>query len=260
MTPTPAAESRQEKKDRTRRSILDTALDLLADSSFGALSLRQLTKAVGIVPTAFYRHFTTLDELGLALVDESFVSLRTVLSDVRREELSPDTLIDVSVGVLTDHLAADVRHFRFLCRERYGGVAAVSEAIRHELQLFERELARDLARMPDLAPWGARDLALLAGLFVNLMVSAAGEFVSSDDPRARARISETLRHQARMAVVGAAGWTPSASDQRLRDERPRGADTEFLSRSVLVVVARGQVERLLQDRHRGQLRRHLELA
>lgn len=210
MTTSPGAESRQAKKERTRRAILDAALGLLADASFGALSLRQLTKAVGIVPTAFYRHFTTLDELGLALVDESFDSLRQVLADVRRGDLAPDTLIDRSVDVLTAHLAADLPHFRFICRERYGGVAAISGAIRHELELFERELTRDLARMPELAAWGARDLSLLGGLFVDLMVSAAAEFVSADDVRAREEITTTLRHRAKMAVVGAAGWTPLA--------------------------------------------------
>ena len=208
MTDVPAAESRQQKKDRTRRAILDAALALLSDTSFSALSLRQLTKAVGIVPTAFYRHFATLDELGLALVDESFASLRTMLAEVRRGDLDPDALIDDSVDVLVEHLAADLPHFRFIARERHGGVQMVRRAVRHELDQFERELARDLARMPALAAWGGNDLGVLAGLLVNLMVSVAGDFVSADDDRARERIVTTLRHQTRMAVVGAAGWAP----------------------------------------------------
>lgn len=207
MTETPAPESRQEKKDRTRRAILDAALDLLSDGAFAALSLRQLAREVGIVPTAFYRHFATLDDLGLALVDESFVSLRTMLNEVRRGEPTPEALIDSSVDVLAAHLTADVAHFRFISRERYGGVSVVSEAIRRELELFSRELARDLARMPELSAWGARDLSLLAGLFVDLMVSAAAEFIEADTAR-RHEIAEVLRNQARMIVVGAVGWTP----------------------------------------------------
>ncbi|MFS3127409.1 TetR family transcriptional regulator [Nocardioides sp. Bht2] len=207
MTDAPAPESRQEKKDRTRRAILDAALDLLSDGAFAALSLRQLAREVGIVPTAFYRHFATVDELGLALVDESFVSLRTMLNEVRRGDPTPEALIDNSVEVLASHLAADLAHFRFISRERYGGVSVVSEAIRRELELFSRELARDLARMPELAAWGARDLSLLAGLFVDLMVSAAAEFIDAE-PARRHEITETLRNQARMIVVGAAGWTP----------------------------------------------------
>ncbi len=202
-----ATESRQERKDRTRRSILDAALDLLAHTSFSALSLRQLTREVGIVPTAFYRHFASLDELGLALVDDSFASLRDVLNAVRRDNPPPEELIDRSVDVLVESLADDLPHFRFIARERYGGVAPVCEAIGRELDLFERELVTDLARMPELAAWGARDLALLAGLFVNLMVSAAAEFVAAE-PESRGPLITRLRHQARMLVVGAAGWSP----------------------------------------------------
>lgn len=203
----PAPESRQQKKDRTRRAILDAALGLVGDGAFAALSLRQLARQVGIVPTAFYRHFATLDDLGLALVDESFVSLRAMLNEVRRGDPTPEALIDKSVDVLAAHLADDVAHFRFISRERYGGVGVVSEAIRHELDLFGRELARDLARMPELSAWGARDLSLLATLFVDLMVSAAAEFIEAA-PARRHEITDNLRNQARMIVVGAAGWTP----------------------------------------------------
>lgn len=200
-------ETRQARKDRTRRSILDAALDLLSDTSFSALSLRQLTREVGIVPTAFYRHFASLDELGLALVDDSFSRLREVMNAVRRDNPPPEELIDRSVDVLVASLTAELTHFRFIARERYGGVATVSEAIRRELDLFERELVTDLARMPELATWGARDLSLLAGLFVNLMVSTAAEFVTSPE-ESRAPLVERLRHQSRMLIVGAAGWQP----------------------------------------------------
>jgi len=205
--PIPMTESRQDRKERTRRLILDTALRLLETDSLGSLSLRQLTKAVGIVPTAFYRHFATLDELGLALVDESFATLRSMIREVRQDAPAPEELIDRSVDVLAAQLSAHEVHFRFIARERYGGVTPVREAIGHELSLFERELATDLARMPGLEKWGGEDLRLLAGLFVNLMVSSAAELVGAR-PGVRKSIEETLRRQARMVVVGVVGWQP----------------------------------------------------
>ena len=205
--PAPGPGSRQDRKERTRRAILDTALQLLETESLGSLSLRQLTKAVGIVPTAFYRHFATLDELGLALVDESFATLRSMIREVRQDAPAPEELIDRSVDVLTSQLTAHEVHFRFIARERYGGVTPVREAIGHELSLFERELATDLARMPGLEKWGGEDLRLLAGLFVNLMVSSAAELVGAR-PGVRKSIEETLRRQARMVVVGVVGWQP----------------------------------------------------
>src|SRR3546814_3280974 len=96
-------ESRQERKERTRRAILDAALDQLSHTSFDSISLRQLAKAVGIVPTGFYRHFAPLDELGLALVEESFGPLRDLIREVRLDnDLVPDTLIDRPVDVLAE--------------------------------------------------------------------------------------------------------------------------------------------------------------
>ncbi|WP_235532572.1 MULTISPECIES: TetR family transcriptional regulator [unclassified Nocardioides] len=203
-------ESRQERKERTRRAILDAALEMLADEGFGSLSLRALTKAAGIVPTAFYRHFSTLDELGLALLDESFMTLRGLIREVRGGDPAPETLIDRSVDVLSVQLEEHKAHFRFIGRERQGGNAVLRDAIRHELSLFERELATDLARMPGLERWGAADLHVLASLFVDLMVAAAGELVgpAADHPATRKELVDNLRNQARMIVVGAAGWEP----------------------------------------------------
>ena len=41
------------------------------------------------MPTAFYRHFESIDELGLALVDESFSSLRDLLRAARTFDSPP---------------------------------------------------------------------------------------------------------------------------------------------------------------------------
>ena len=66
------APSRQAQKERTREAILAAALGLSHDHGFAQLSLRQVTRAAGVVPTAFYRHFDSMDEVGLALVEQSF--------------------------------------------------------------------------------------------------------------------------------------------------------------------------------------------
>ena len=68
--------SREERKEATRRAIIAAALKLLQDRSFSSLSLREVTREVGIVPAAFYRHFESMEALGLVLIDESFRSLR----------------------------------------------------------------------------------------------------------------------------------------------------------------------------------------
>ena len=154
-------QSRVEQKERTRRAILDAALRLSEETGLGGLSLRQVAKEVGIVPTAFYRHFASIDELGLALVDQSFASLREMLRDVRRTSAELRGVIEGSVAVLVEHVHQRREHFRFIARERTSGPPVVREAIRHELELFERELATDLARLPNTQAWSGDDLRIM---------------------------------------------------------------------------------------------------
>jgi AcrR family transcriptional regulator len=209
------AETRGERKERTRRAILDAALELCEDSSLVALSLRQVAKQVGIVPTAFYRHFDSIEALGLALVDESFVSLRAMLRDIRRGDPSTGTppwanIVDRSIATLVGHVHEQRAHFLFIARERAAGPPAVREAIRHEIELCERELATDLARLPGTDTWSTEDLRILSNLIVMAMVATAEAILSAPArPEAEKQLVENARTQLRMVLVGALNWRSS---------------------------------------------------
>jgi AcrR family transcriptional regulator len=205
--PSPAdGGSRGERKERTRRAILDAALALCQDSSMVALSLRQVTREVGIVPTAFYRHFDSIEDLGLALVEESFASLREMLRDVRQvDDPSYRRIIDRSVQVLRQHVQNQHDHFSFIARERVAGPPAVRSAIRHQIELVERELAADLARLTDPAYWSTEDLRVLSNLIVNSMVITAEAMITAR-PGAQDAIVDQARTQLRMLLVGALRW------------------------------------------------------
>ncbi len=199
--------TRGERKERTRRAIMDAALSLSEESSLGALSLRQVAKEVGIVPTAFYRHFDSVEALGLALVDESFVSLRAMLRDVRRGDPAFDAMVDRSINVLVEHVHRQRAHFLFIARERAAGPPAVREAIRHQIELFEHELATDLARLPGTDPWSSEDLRVLSNLIVTALVATAEAILRAPArPDAEKAIVESARTQLRMVLVGALNW------------------------------------------------------
>ena len=94
--------SREERKEATRRAIVSAALHLLAEHSFSGLSLREVTREAGISPAAFYRHFESMEALGLVLIDESFRSLRDMLRGARAGKLDPTRVIESSVDILID--------------------------------------------------------------------------------------------------------------------------------------------------------------
>ncbi len=201
-------ESRGERKERTRRAIVEAALTLCEDSSLVALSLRAVAKEVGIVPTAFYRHFDSIEDLGLALVEDSFASLRAMLRDVRATDPKFRDIIDQSVSVLVEHTRERHAHFEFIARERRAGPPAVREAIRHQIELVERELATDLARLVP-ATWTREDVAVLSNLVVTLMVGIT-EALLSAPPDEEAEVADRARTQLRMLLVGGLQWRSRA--------------------------------------------------
>ena len=202
------AETRRERKERTRRAILDATLAAADQGSLATVSLRSVARDAGIVPTGFYRHFSSLDEVGLALVDESFASLRQMLRDVRRGNPTLKGVIRSSVAILVEHAHRQEAHFRFIARERVSGPPVVREAIRHGLELFERELATDLARLPRAESWSTEDLRIMADLIVTAMVSTAEAVIDAppERPDVERQIVRTAEQQLRMIVVGASNW------------------------------------------------------
>jgi AcrR family transcriptional regulator len=198
--------SREERKEATRRAIIAAALKLLEDRSFGALSLREVTREAGIVPAAFYRHFESMEALGLALVDESFRALREMLRSARAGKLDPSRVIESSADILITSVNERREHWRFIARERFTGVSVVRYAIRTEIRLIASELAIDLARFPDSTGWSGEDLNVLASLFVNAMISIAEALEDAQDQATIAEIRRTAIKQMRMIVVGVKGW------------------------------------------------------
>src|SRR5947208_5795621 len=86
-----------ERRQHTRQALIEAALlKIEAGESFDSLSLRSVARAAGIVPAGFYRHFASMDELGLSLVDESFRTLRAMLRQAR-DSAAPEHLIRRSV-------------------------------------------------------------------------------------------------------------------------------------------------------------------
>ena len=203
--------TRGERKEVTRRAIIAAALKLLDERNFSALSLREVTREAGIVPAAFYRHFESMDALGLVLIDESFRSLREMLRSARTDKLDPIRMIESTVEILTASVTRQREHWRFIVRERSSGVAVLRYAIRAEIRLITAELATDLARFPGLNAWNTEDLNIRAGLFVNSMIIIAEAIEDAPDAEAITEITRTAVKQMRMITVGVTGWRSDPS-------------------------------------------------
>src|SRR3954463_10554778 len=201
--------SREERKEATRRALVAAALRLLEDRSFAALSLREVTRQAGIVPAAFYRHFESMEALGLVLIDESFRALRDMLRSARAGRLDPNRVIESSVDILIEGVNYRREHWRFIGRERSSGVTVLRYAIRTEIRLITSELAIDLARFPGLNTWSGEDLNILASLFVNSMIVIAEAIEDAADQASLQEIKRVAVKQLRMITIGVNAWHSS---------------------------------------------------
>ncbi|OWY82600.1 TetR family transcriptional regulator [Rhodococcus sp. BUPNP1] len=204
----PPPTTRAERKERTRQALLDAALELSADRGLGGVSLREVARSAGIVPTAFYRHFSSMDELGVTLAADTMRVLRRLLRDARRTPgpAGARQSLDVLVQQVRAHKAA----FRFLARERHGGVPEVAAAISVELRLLTSELAADLGRSPGLEDWDFDDLEMAADLLVTAMLDFVLDLLAVERPGS-AQESEVVTRaekQMRLILLGAAAWRP----------------------------------------------------
>ncbi|MEU8748512.1 TetR family transcriptional regulator [Streptomyces parvulus] len=206
MSHTPGA--RQAQKLKTRQALLDASLVLLEEQSLSSLGLREVTRAVGVAPTAFYRHFRSTADLGVALVEEALGSLHPMIRTTVSPAGNSDERIARAVELIAGHVAAHPAHVRFVARERHGGVQPVREAIREELARFAEEVRAELAKDAESTGWSDADLRMLAGLYVDQMLITASLFLETlDAPEEERRLAaRTAERQLRLISVGRRHW------------------------------------------------------
>ncbi|MDD0974327.1 TetR family transcriptional regulator [Pseudomonas fontis] len=199
---------RAEQKLQTRQALLDAARHLMeCGRGFGSISLREVAKSAGIVPTGFYRHFSDMDQLGLALVTDVDETFRQTIRLVRQNEFELGGITDASVRIFLDVVADNRAQFLFLAREQYGGSQPVRQAIAKLREAISSDLASDLGRM---ARWQHLDqaaLAVMADLVVKTVFATLPELIDPAQLKpgqlsAQAKITQQLR----FIFVGAKHW------------------------------------------------------
>ncbi|HET9172325.1 MAG TPA: TetR family transcriptional regulator [Actinospica sp.] len=199
---------RSAKKLATRQTLLDAALRLMERQSLSSLGLREVTREAGIAPAAFYRHFADLGELGVALVEESLGSMHELIRDIRTPDAETDDVMRRTVDVVVAHVHANMPHFRFVARERHGGVAAVRRAIAAQLDTFIDELVEDLKLQPGAEGWDDAEMRVLGRLYVNVIMLTVADLLDAglDDAAVEQSIIAEALTQLRLVTVGRLHW------------------------------------------------------
>ena len=198
------ANNRIEKKNQTRRQILDAALELSAERGFSSLSLRQVAQQAGIAPTTFYRHFADMDDLGLALVDEVGASLRQLVRQARRrvDEAGGRNVIATSIETFMEFVEANANLFRLLLGEGAGSTAAFRRSVSKEVRRFTDDLAEDLVREAEASGRAIAHVELAAEAMVTVAFNLGAGSIDFS-PEERRTVRDRIVIEVRMIMRGA---------------------------------------------------------
>jgi AcrR family transcriptional regulator len=77
------------KGERTSRAIIDAAYDLMVDQGYAATSMRQISKKAGLSLGSIYNHFSSKDEVFVAILEERhpFFQIVPILNTIEGETI-----------------------------------------------------------------------------------------------------------------------------------------------------------------------------
>jgi TetR/AcrR family transcriptional regulator, fatty acid biosynthesis regulator len=193
---------RSEQKLKTRRTLIEAAMKMSGQQGFSNISIREVTKAAGITPAAFYRHFHDLEELGLALVDEIGLGLRQLLRTARKNIDKEGSAVRASVETFIEYITSNANLFRVLQGERQGSSPAFRKALFAEINRFIEEVTDDINKGSKLLKQPLMDSELAAEAIVAVAFTVGAEAIDLPKHR-RPELIERLVKEIRMILRGA---------------------------------------------------------
>ena len=199
---------KKEEKERIRLALLRATLRLAAAHGFASLGLREVSREALIAPTSFYRHFADMEELGLALIDESVAPLlASVTEQAKGNAKAAKTVSRATAEAMLEAALADVDLARFFLAERVGGIARFRAAIAAKVAAFADVLAKELAeerraKQNEVSPSRCESAA---EAIVAVLLDAAFRAIDlgAGDAHAQARVLARAADQAEMIAIGA---------------------------------------------------------
>ncbi len=195
--------TRQQQKAETRQKLLQAAItELGSGRSFDSLSLREVSKAAGIAPTSFYRHFEDMEALGIALMEQGGQTLRQLMNDVRSNAVGEKSLIRASVDTLFDYFHEHPELLRMIFQGSLSGLEVFRRTGSRLMQEMSNDLADYLSQEAASRDVAVGEVAVAADAMVAIMFR---ECLAMLNPSklSIARQKEAAVTQLKMVMLGA---------------------------------------------------------
>lgn len=209
--------TRAEKKARTRNALIDSVLSIIGyGANFASISLREVAKTAGVVPTSFYRHFGDMEELGLAMVDELGLNLRRQMRGSFDAEESLDDMTSHCIDAYVKYVLENRNLFEFMNQSRTGGTAALQDAIRNELKFVSSRIGTELSLV--LPKLKSADREVVATLIVSVLLETTTDILALPEgtDALLEELTDNTKNQMQVILIGAANWRTTRKTTRAK--------------------------------------------
>lgn len=199
--------ARADKKARTRNRLMDSALAIIGfGANFASISLREVAKTAGVVPTSFYRHFGDMEELGLTMVDELGLNLRRLMRGSFDAKEPLDDIVRHCADAYFRYVLDNANLVQFVNQSRTGGTEALQNAVRNELQFLCGRISTELSGyLPEIK---SHDRDTVASLIVSVLMENTTHLlsISSESSALQEELKQRTVDQINIILAGAKQW------------------------------------------------------
>lgn len=208
-----------------KKLLIQAALRLAVHTrSIRALGVRELGREAGLNPNTFYRHFKTMDDLGLAMIQSVVAELRQPLRDMRRrvaQGLVPtlpggddDFVLNLqrtraakweTVKLYFEFVEGNPEAFIIGLSELHGSSPKLRHALREVLAEFASDMAEDFRVLQLLPMLDDETVGWISTLIIQNMFFMTSEYIES--PERREALLRDADKLVRMILIGALART-----------------------------------------------------
>lgn len=191
-----------------KQKLIDAALKLSAEKrSFANIGLRELAREAELNPNTFYRHFDSLDDLGICMIEDIGDVLSSALREVRRQKFDPLRVNEQSLELFFNFVLQYQDSLVVAACERYSTSPTVRQALEGRLEKFAEEIADDVSKMGGLLVLPREVIDEVMHHIIHHCFRIAVDYI--EQPQQREAIFEETRRYITMLFLGAMTLTDS---------------------------------------------------
>jgi AcrR family transcriptional regulator len=166
MSALPNRDRRAERREATRREILDAAWEIARRDGLSAVTLREVAASIGMRSPSLYSHFDSKNAIFDAMFAEAWIELAAVFDAREPLPADPRRRLLAVAEMFFDFAVADLARYQLMNQRTIPGFRPSEEAYTSSVAVYERmgeNLRRDgVHSQADLDLWTA-----LTGGFVD---------------------------------------------------------------------------------------------